>query len=207
MDYGRPLIRTVVLKAALMATGIALAQPPAATVKVATVCEVLGNVDQYADTAVAIIGRMERSASLIDHYDFLSQDRCAHSVVTHGHTWSNQIEIETDWEEGMPKPPSDAPTLERTVIAGKLSAVRKTTPLGSHTEPGYGHGKLTRAVAPNKWAVVYGRIVRSPRLSEDCRIRGCGGDDAPLILIATPESVHTLKADGTLVAGVPANRG
>jgi hypothetical protein len=44
--------------------------------KVVTVCEVIGNVTQYRDHAVVIVGRMDRSVSVIDHYEFLAQDGC-----------------------------------------------------------------------------------------------------------------------------------
>jgi hypothetical protein len=78
-------------------------------VKVVTVCEVLGNVAHYADTGVAVVGRMEASIGLIDRSDFLSQDRCEHPVITHGHVWPDKIRIWAAWEPGMPKPPSDSP--------------------------------------------------------------------------------------------------
>jgi len=35
----------------------------------------------------------------------------------------------------MPKPPSDRPKLERSVLAAKLLIIRKTTKLGFHQEP------------------------------------------------------------------------
>jgi hypothetical protein len=37
---------------------------------------------------------------------------------------------------------------------------------------------------PNKWAIVYGRIVRVPNLNEDCSAGGCGGDNVPSVIIA-----------------------
>ncbi|SPF42136.1 hypothetical protein SBA4_290018 [Candidatus Sulfopaludibacter sp. SbA4] len=168
-------------------------------VKLLTVCEVLGGVNRFADSAVAVVGRKERSVSVIDHYEFLSQDRCDHPVITHGHRWSNKIQIWVDWEEGMPKPPSDSPTLQGAVLAAKLSVVRKTTRLGSHQEPRFkadGHPSTASGAVPNEWAVVYGRIVRSPRLDENCGVAGCGRDDAPLIIIAEPSEVHKLGDNG-----------
>ena len=80
--------------------------------KVLTVCEVLGDLKQYADTAVAVAGRMERSISRVDHCEFLSQGRCEYPVITYGHTWSDKIQIWTNWKEGIPKPPSDRPNLQ-----------------------------------------------------------------------------------------------
>src|SRR5437899_1346635 len=94
--------------AAIVTTRISFGQQELhGEMRVLSVCEVLGNVNRYADTAVAVVGRMERSVGLIDHYEFLSQDRCENPVITHGHTWSNKIQIWTASEEGMPKPPSD----------------------------------------------------------------------------------------------------
>jgi len=121
---------------AMMTTGVIVGQQRSnGQVKVLTVCEVLGNVTHYADTAVAVVGRMERSVSLTDHCEFLSQDRCEHPVITHGHVWSDNIQIWVAWEAGMPKPPSDRPKLERSVVAPKVSIVRKTTKVGFHQEP------------------------------------------------------------------------
>jgi hypothetical protein len=64
---------------AVISTGISFGQHNLdARVKVLTVCEVLAAVNRFADTAVAVVGRMERSVSLVDHYEFLSQDGCKH---------------------------------------------------------------------------------------------------------------------------------
>src|SRR5579859_1510550 len=92
---------------------------PGHSVEVVTVCEVLGNPAKYAHKSVAVVGRLESSVSLVDHYNYLSQDQCEHPVVTHGHVWSNRIQIETVWERGMPKPPQDRPRLDRGLIAAK----------------------------------------------------------------------------------------
>jgi hypothetical protein len=187
----------------LIATGIIFGQQRSnGRVKVLTVCEVLGDARLYADTAVAVVGRMERSVSLIDHYEFLSQDQCEYPVITHGYTWSDQIQVWSDWEAWMPKPPSDRPKLERLVVATKLSIVRKTTKLGSHQEPQFkAEGRSivysNNAEAPNEWAVVYGRIVRVPNPDEDCGADVCGGDNAPLVIIAEPYNVHRLRDDAT----------
>ena len=184
--------------AVIMLPGITLGQQKSNDqVEILTVCEVLGDVNRYADTAVAVVGRMERSVGLIDHYEFLSQDRCAHPVVTHGHVWSNKIEVWVDWEEGMPKPPGNTPKLRWAAVSAKLSLVRKTTQLSSHQEPRFNaEGHWSPAAAPNEWCVVYGRIVRLPELDEDCSTEGCGGDDVPLMLIAEPGEVRPLRGDG-----------
>lgn len=191
--------RACLLFVAVILIGIALGQQKSGSqIKVLTVCEVLGDVNRYANTVEAVVGRMERSVSVIDHYEFLSQDRCAHPVITHGHVWSNKIQILAYWEEGMPKPPGDRPKLQQTVVATKLAIVRKTTKLGSHQEPRLTPEGHPSAVAiPNEWAIVYGRILRNPNIEDDCGAAGCGGDDVRLIIIAEPNQIHKLANDET----------
>ena len=178
--------------------GVAAGQQMSSSrVKVLTVCEVLADVSRYADTVIAVVGQLERSVSLIDHYEYLSEEGCERPVITHGHASSNRIQIWTDWEDRMPKPPSDSPRLDPVVVAGKLSLMRRTTRLGAHQEPRFTtEGQVIRyshtVTVPNEWAVAYGRIMRSPDLDEDCGRKGCGGDDVPLVIIANEHDVHKL---------------
>ncbi len=168
--------------------------------KVLTVCEVLGDLNQYADSVVAVVGRMESSVGIEDHYEFLAQDRCEHPVKTWGHVWSNKIQIWADWEEGMPKPPSNRPALQRADVATKLAAVRRTTRLGSHEEPRIElKGSVSVVQVANEWAVVYGRIVRLPDLDKDCGAEGCGGDNVPLMIMVEQYNVRRLRSNGTLL--------
>ena len=189
-------------KTALLVTllaGVAAGQQVSSSsrVRVLTVCEVLADVSRHADTVVAVVGQLERSISLTDHYEYLSEERCERPVVTHGHVWSNRIQVWTDWEVGIPKPPSDSPRLDPAVVAEKLSLVRRTTRLGVHQEPRFTtEGQVIRyshtATVANEWAVAYGRVVRSPDLDEDCGPKGCGGDNVPLVIIANEQDVHRL---------------
>jgi hypothetical protein len=189
--------------AMMMTTGVIVGQQRSnGQVKVLTVCEVLGNMTRYANTAVAVVGRIEASVSLTDHYEFLSQDRCEHPVITHRHVWSDKIQIWAAWEAGMPKPPNDRPQLERSVVAPKLSIVRKTTTVDSHQEPqfkadGYPTVYTHTADVPNEWVIVYGRMVKVPNLNEDCGAGGCGGDNVPLVIIAEPYNVQGLSEVAT----------
>src|SRR5690242_9878405 len=95
-------------------------QSPNSRVKVLTVCEVLGGVDRYADATVAVVGRMKYSVGLIDHYEFLSQDGCGRPIITHRHVWSNEIQVWSFQEPGMPTPPMDKPKLDAAEIVAKL---------------------------------------------------------------------------------------
>jgi len=159
---------------------------------VLTVCEVIGNADRYTNTAAAVVGRLERSVSTIDSYDFLSQDGCRRPFVINGHTCSNKIIIGSYAEEGMPQPPTLTSELDPAVVALKLAEVRKTSKLGSHEEPQFGPNAHSPTVTvPNHWAVVYGRIFRP-------HSEGCGGFDVPLILLANPNEVRVVTADGKL---------
>jgi hypothetical protein len=193
--------------AAIVLAGHAIAlgqSKPASQAKVLTVCEVLGDVDKYADHPLAVVGRMERSVSLTDHYELLAEDRCEHPVTTEGHVWLNKVQIWAGWEKGMPKPPTDRPLLDRADVAIKVSIVRKTTQLGVHQEPRFkteGRSLVYTHTAdvPNRWAVVYGRIVRVPKLDEKgCGVEGCGGDDWPLVIVAEPYNVHVLSDEGAI---------
>ena len=176
-------------------------QKPDKQLKVLTVCEILDNLDRYAGTDVVSVGREERNVSLIDQYSFLSQDGCEHPVVTHGHKWSNKIQIWTDWEDGMPKPPADRPALIRSILKTKLSIVQKTTTLGVAEVPYFiGKGNSIRhngeRTVPNRWVAVYGRLVKVANLNKDCGADGCGGDDVPLVIVSMPHNVFTLLNDG-----------
>jgi hypothetical protein len=166
-----------------------------APVNVLTVCEVIANLDRYSNTNVAVVGHMERKVGVIDHYEFLSQDGCEPRILTNKHLWPNRILIWTIAEPGLPNPPEDKPKLENAVLAAKLAAVRNTTRLGTHKEP-RPDGPGT-SVVKNTWGVVYGRVVRSPLLDKYCAPKGCGGHDAPVILMAAPDAVQTLAVDGS----------
>lgn len=182
-------------------TGAAAGQQGHAPVKLLTVCEVLADNQRFAGRAVAVVGRLESIIGLIDRSDFLSQDACDHPVTTHGHIWANKILVWSGWEEGMPKPPPTKFEPDPSILARKILEVRQTTELGSHQTPHFKiEGRSLRydgiVSTPNDWAVIYGRLMRMPRLSENCAIEGCGGDDVPLAIIAVPDNIQILSADG-----------
>ncbi len=162
---------------------------PGAQVKVLNVCEVLADITGLAGRAVTVVGRMERSVSLIDHSEFFSQDRCEQPVFTHGHVWSDKIQI-LSWEKGIPRPPRDRPKFEQSVVASKLAIVRQSTELGFHGEPQFkAEGRSIvythTADVPNQWAIAYGRIVRMP--------------DLKLAIIVEPYNFHELSEDGAML--------
>jgi len=173
--------------------------------KVVTVCDVIKNPSHYSDAPVAIVGRLERSVSFVDHYEFLAQDRCSRPLMTAGHVWPNRLWLCSDWGEGLPKAPTEAPKFNKTYLSKKLSAVRKTTKLGVHQEPGFvidGHTRryTSEVDVPNEWVVVYGRVFDNPSLRDsDCDEAGCGGLlSAPLVLMVEQYNILELNDDGTI---------
>lgn len=189
----------------VVAGGIAFGQqksPPRS--EVLTVCEVLADVAGYADRPLIVVGRMEMTVGIIDHYEFLSEDQCDAPAVTHGHVWSTKIQIWAGRAQGMPKPPRTKPRLEASDLAAKLLIVRQTTALGFHDEPYFKKNGNSIEYAgttskPNVWAVVYGRIMKNPDLNEDCDTQDCRGHNVPLMIIAEPYNVHGLAPDGRLL--------
>jgi hypothetical protein len=183
-------------------TNAAPSRKPTERLKIRTVCEVLGNAHHYANRVVAVVGRLEQSVSLIDHYEFLGQDGCKHPVNTKGHVWPTKVLL-AYWEEGMPKPPSDTPEFDRDAVIIGLALVRKATTLGVHKVPQFttqGNSLVFSRFAdsPNDWAIAYGRIISSSKIGK----KRCGDDcngflGAPVAIILGPEGVHSVNADGS----------
>jgi len=153
---------------------------------------------------LSVVGRMESSVGLIDHYEFLSEDQCGQPLITHGHLWSNKIQIWPGWDPGMPKPPRAKLQLEPPALAAKLLIVRGTRKLGFHDEPFFKKDGNSLVYAgttpkPNEWAAVYGRIMKNPDLNKDCDVEDCGGHSVPLMVIAEPYNVHKLAEDGRVL--------
>jgi hypothetical protein len=185
---------------------IVIAQSEAGGPKVVTVCEVLGNPNQYRDSVVAVVGRLDRSVSLIDSYEILTQDQCGKPIVTKGFVWPNEILIWSDSEDGSPKPPNEEPKLDQELVAKQLMVVRQTTKLGFHREPRMrvkdGSTTYSKDDVPNEWVIVYGRVVGSPNLGkepcDDDEI-GCEGFmGAPMAIIVERKNIQVLNEDGTL---------
>lgn len=179
--------------------GVAFGQSNARNrVKVVTVCEVLDNLNLYANTAVLVVGRYERSVSLTDHFEFLTQDGCERPVVTERQVSPNKIQVFLYWEKGMPKPPKERLKLHPTVFAAELSVIRKTTILGFHKEPQFKKEGNTikysgQGDVPNEWAVAYGRIVADPNPGK----KDNGFIGVPLGMIVEPYNFYCLNNDGT----------
>jgi hypothetical protein len=176
-------------------------------IKPLTVCELLGNLKQYTNTDVAVVGRMDQAGGLIDHYEYLVQHHCKHPIVTEGHVWPSKILIWSQSQDGMPKAPSDQPELDHKVFMEKFAALHRNTKLGSHKEPRFKKEGSTisfshLADVRDDWVVAYGRIVSFPKLlTEPCGDRpGCGGftGGAPVMIIVELKNVHTISEDGSL---------
>jgi len=164
-----------------------LFQPPnAPRTPLATVCEVLRNPSAYKNKPVAVVGRFERSVSLMDSYEYMSQDRCGTGRAT-------RILIATDRDDGS-APPKDRPNLDPSGLAAKLAEVRKTTALGTHKEPRFKmvDNRITFSEfvdVPNEWAVVYGRLAKIPEP---------GQDEVRYAILVASANIQRLTEDGAL---------
>ena len=181
---------------------------PPKKVKIVTVCELLENIQQYANTSLAVVGRLDQPGeSLIDRYEFLAQDHCAHPIATKEYVWPSKVFISVQTEEELPGPLNDQPEMDHTLLAEKFSAVRKATKLGFHKRPQFknegGGVKLSKfADVRDEWAVAYGLIFWSPNLKR----QPCGGDEigcgeflgAPSAIIVAPKNLHVINKDGTI---------
>jgi len=202
------MMRTASIVVALLPC-VAVAQPEAGRQRMVTVCEILGNPNEYRDSAVAVVGRLYSISSLIDGSEFLTQDQCGKPIVTKGFEWPNMILIWSYSEDGFPKPPSDEPNVDQELVARQLAVVRQTTKLGVHKQPQIrvkdGSTTYSEADVPNEWAIVYGRVVGSPNLSkEPCNNDeiGCRGFmGAPIAIIVKRKNILVLNQDGTLNRG------
>jgi hypothetical protein len=117
--------------AMMLATGVTVGQQKSdSRVKVLTVCEILGDMKRYTDSAMTVVGRMERSVSLIDHYEFLSQDRCEHPVITHGHVWLDKIQTWRAWAAASPGATERQAEIQRQLFA-KEEVLRSQSAAGS----------------------------------------------------------------------------
>jgi hypothetical protein len=177
---------------------------PSKKVNIVTVCELLANINEYNNTDVAVVGRMDQPGDkLIDHSEYVVQDQCEHPIVTKGYVWPSKVLMFSKGRlESLAKAPSDQPELDHTVLGEKASAVQKTTKLGFHKEPRLSQkGSVHFANVRDEWIVAYGRIFCAPNLArEACRNIGCRGfiGGAPLVIIVEPKNIHIISQDGKL---------
>jgi hypothetical protein len=168
-------------------------------VKPVTVCEVLADLKRFSGKPVAIAGRLDCSWSLTDHTCHLAEDKCDRPVVTQGFVWPNKILLMENWEEGMPKPPTESPEIESAAVLQKLSLISRTTSLRFHKEPLFRTKDSTiifsrMADVKDVWGAAFGLLSTTPNLKKDgCGEElGCDGfDGAPAALIINAGSTHT----------------
>ncbi len=169
--------------------------------KPVTVCESLADPKKFSGKPIAIVGRIECGASLVDHVCFLAESRCEQPVRTDGHAWPNKVLIVDYWEEGMPKPPSTMPEIDHATLVKKLLLVGQSTTLGLHKEPQFkAEGQTITfsqlADVADEWGIAYGLFFTAPKLrKDDCDNElGCGGfDGAPVALITLPNALLPLN--------------
>src|ERR1700688_4711187 len=81
--------------------------------KIVSACEVLANLNEYGNTVVAVVGRLDVTGVIYDRRYYVSQDRCGSSLITENYLWPNKILIWTTHEKGFPNPPTDKPDLNQ----------------------------------------------------------------------------------------------
>src|SRR5215472_12211564 len=96
-------------------------------VKILSVCELLANLNEYGNSAVAVVGRLDVTGVIYDRRNYVSQDQCETPVLTENYLWPNRILISTTPEKGLPNPPTDKPNLDRHLLAEKLANIKGNT--------------------------------------------------------------------------------
>lgn len=169
---------------------------------VVSVCEVLANLNDYGNSVIAIVGRLDVTGVIYDRRHYVSQDQCENPIVADDFVWPNRILIATTHEKGLPNPPTDTPDLSLPLLVDKLASMRGKTILGVRNEFRVNKsGELVNFIARNSWVVAYGHTYSPSHLTtaESCKEVGCNGfaGRVPLIIMVDPKNVHLLNEDGT----------
>jgi hypothetical protein len=172
-------------------------------VKIVSVCELLADVNQYGNSVVAVVGRLDVRGVILDRHNYVSQDKCDAPLTTQGYVWPSSILIWTIREDGLPTPPTDTPELDPQILAAKLSTMSHGTILGVRKEFRIDkEGQLIDIIVRNQGVVAYGHTFYSPNLNTaaSCKGKGCNGflGQAPVVITVDPKNVHTVNEDGTL---------
>jgi hypothetical protein len=170
--------------------------------KVVSVCEVMANPEQYGNSVVAVVGRLDATGIVWDRRNFVSEDQCEKPVSTNGYAWPGKILIWTQREKGLPDAPSKRPQFDRRALADKIASMSKSTDLGSRREFQVDkQGDLKDTVVKNQWVVAYGHTFYSPNLTNTgaCKGFGCDGfnGNAPIVIVVDPKNVRALNEDGS----------
>ncbi len=181
---------------ALPSLTFAQSSPP-----VVSVCEVLANLNEYGNSVVAIVGRLDVTGVIYDRRNYVSQDGCENPVIADNFVWPNRILVSTTHEKGLPNPPTDTPDLSLPVLVDKLASMRGTTYLGVRNEyRANKNGELVNIIVRNQWVVAYGHTYSPSRLTtaESCKEIGCNGfaGRVPVIIMVDPKNVRLLNEYG-----------
>jgi len=199
--------------------GMALAQNKAAPsieirttarpVEPVTVCEASANLKRFSGKLIAVVGRLDRDASLVDSTSYLAQDKCERPVTLEGKEWPNKILVWGEWEKGMPRPPRDNLEIDYAAVVQKILGISKNTQLGFHKEPAFKTEGRTIVLSQmrdvkDNWGAAYGRLVGvSKEKKFGCSdADGCEGfDGAVAVLIINPASLRTYDDDNVRSQG------
>ncbi len=168
-----------------------------------TVCEALANLKRFSGKPIAVVGRLDRHASLVDSTSYLAEDKCERPVTVEGNTWPNKILVWGAWEKGMPRPPKDNPAIDYAAVLQKILGISKNTQLGFHKKPVFkADGRMIvfsqMSNVKDNWGAAYGRLVAvSKEKKFGCGdADGCDGfDGAVAVLIIKPTSLRKYDDD------------
>lgn len=187
-----------------------------AQVKIVAVCEVLADIKEYGNTNIAVVGRLDVVGGIIDHYQYVSQDNCDQPLTTQGYVWPSKILIWPFRQKGLPSPPTDQPALGHQLLAEKLSAVLKTTTLGTRREFSRinDQGDPVETTVQNQAVVVYGHTFTAPDVAsldvatQPCKEVECRGftGKAPMVIVVESKNVRPLNEDGTFASSTSSER-
>ena len=177
-------------------------------VKIVSVCEVLANLNDYGNSVVAVVGRLDVTGVIFDRHTYISQDACDQPLTTESYVWPNKILIWPNRDKQLPSPPTERPDLSQQLLVEKPSSVSWNTTLTLRKEFRIDkNGEIVNIVVQNPWVVAYGHTYYSLNLTSNpsCKEFACNGflEKAPVIIVIDPKSARILNEDGTFADTKP----
>jgi hypothetical protein len=165
------------------------------SVKLVSVCDILGDAAKYGGRIIAVVGRADCDPEIADMSCFLAEDHCPRSLVIRGHRWPTKIWLQAAYgDEYFPQLSKEKFVVDQPAIDAKLALVRRSTKLGFHREMVFRSKdkKHEWANLKDEWGVAYGLVVFRPKLNPEDNCsgsdEGCGGwNETPVMLVVRTE--------------------
>jgi hypothetical protein len=141
-DVEQVLVRSLRLFTGLLVCLAAMAAD--APLLPVTVCELIGNPEQYDGKAVAVVGKFSFRESA---GRYIGEASCRKKLLSGTAEWPSTFRVVFD-PRGAPKPP-DVFAVSSGLLNRKLEELKERTPMGK-----FRFGSLDY----DRWAVVYGRL-------------------------------------------------